>query len=410
MTTKNQYLWNLLGTIGSTAISILLLLLSSRLLIPAQADLFSIAYTIAQQLLIIGIFGVRPYQSTDVAEQHAFSDYFWTRLLTLSAMFLSLLAYLFWAKVPEEKFWVILLLTAVRGVDALSDVFQGYFQQHHRSDLAGKILSYRSLGLVLSFALVLSWSKNLIWSSASMLLVNLLLLAYDWQSFRLLAADKSFVYKGKQVKAIIFHCWPLFVNAFLINYIFSEPRLVIDKLLGEGQLEAGVQRNFSVLFMPTFALNLLFLILRPLLTQLAGYWQEQKTQRFYQILTKICLMLVALEALLLVLGYAIGTSVLSFVFGLELTALRLPLFILLVGGGLNLFASLIDNIMVIYRGQKYLIVANIVTFIAAKILTAPLIQSQGLLGAAISFCLTMMIYFLTSLVIYWLVVRQRRKC
>lgn len=411
MKEKQQYIWNALGTLASTAVSILLLMISSRLLPSVEADLFSISYTIAQQLLIIGIFGVRPYQSTDVHKEHSFQDYFYTRLITIMLMLLVLLVYLvFTGNFSSERTTVLILMTSFRLFDAFSDVFQGHFQQEQRSDLAGKILFYRSVWTVLVFTCALWLTRQLWLATGLILLVNAVLtVSLDKAYYQVLSGTRhQLVFCWSQIKSILLKCSPLFFNAFLINYIFSEPRLVIDRLLQMKLLNSGMQRDFSILFMPTFALNILFLMLRPLLTQLSTYWQDGNKSRFQEILRRVVLVLLGLEGLVLLLGYLLGIPVLGFIFGVDLSSYQLPLMILLVGGGCNLFASLIDNIMVIYRAQQYLILANMLTFLVTKLTTFILISKFGLLGASFSFLLAMAVYLLSSLLIYWLVRRQRR--
>lgn len=404
-----QYLWNIIGTLASTLVSIVLLMIASRFLNGSQADLFSIAYTIAQQLLIIGIFGVRPFQSTDVLEHYVFSDYVWTRFVTTVLMVACLLMYLLGAQYDHTKGMLIALVTLFRAIDSLSDVFQGRFQQQNRSDLAGKVLFYRSLVTITSFTLIILFTENLFIACLGMSLANVLLLGLDLTYLKNLG-DGPFLkqFSLKSMSGILRQCLPLFVNAFLINYIFSEPRLVIDQLLSQGKLGEGLQRDFSILFMPTFALNLLFLMLRPLLTQLSTYWQSGQKAQFRNILQRVVFCLLFLQGLVLALGYSFGLPVLGAVFGVDLSAYQWPLFILLVGGGLNLFSALLDNLMVIYRGQKYLVIANLVTFVFAKLLTSSMISQHGMMGAAWSFTMSMFVYFVSSLMIYWFVNFKRR--
>lgn len=405
---NKQYFWNILGTLTSTAVSVLLLMIASRLLDAPKADLFSISFTVAQQLLVIALFGVRPYQSTDVSEKHQFGDYFYARLMTIALMIVAMFAYLLWTKADENRFLVITLLTLFRGVEALSDVFQGYFQQHHRSDLAGKILFYRSLVTILGFAVILWYSNNLVLACLGILIANILLtffLDYRYLSKKIFL-ELKLAFNWMQVKHVLLFCFSIFINTFLINYVFNEPRLVIDRLLILRQLENGLQRDFNVLFMPTFVLNLILLILRPLLTELADDWQKQRKKRFNTVLRKIALFLLGLEIVVLIMGYFLGIPVLSLIFGLDLSDYQIPLFVLLLGAGFNLFSILIDNILVIKRRQHYLIIANIIAFVSIKLLAFPLIKQYSLLGAAISFLLTMFIYFLSSVIIYMFVSKK----
>ena len=62
-----------------------------------------------------------------------------------------------------------------RAIDAYSDVFQGYFQQQNRSDLAGKVQFYRSWICIIVFGFSLLLTKSLMISSIVICLINLIL-------------------------------------------------------------------------------------------------------------------------------------------------------------------------------------------------------------------------------------------
>ncbi|HEM5335274.1 TPA: lipopolysaccharide biosynthesis protein, partial [Streptococcus suis] len=194
--------------------------------------------------------------------------------------------------------------------------------------------------------------------------------------------------------------FPLFFNGFLINYIFSEPKLAIDELLEVGKGFEGMQRDFNVLFMPTFVLNLLFIVLRPLLTQLSLYWTNKEYVKFNMQIKRITLALLGLEFIVLLGGYVIGLPILGLVFGVNLLNYKMVFMILLLGGLFNLFATLIDNIMTIYRKQRLLVIANIVAFVISKLITTNLVNKYGLVGASVSFLISMVAFFSLSFIIY----------
>lgn len=162
---KENYIWNMLGTISSSLISVILLLLASRLLDSQNSDIFSIAYALSQQFFILGYFQIRNMQSTDVQERHSFVSYHNTRIVTVIMMLLTSLGYIFVQGYSFYKAVIILLLVLYRAIDAYSDVFQGYFQQQNRSDLAGKVQFYRSWISILVFGLSLILAKSLMISS-----------------------------------------------------------------------------------------------------------------------------------------------------------------------------------------------------------------------------------------------------
>ncbi|NRG67927.1 lipopolysaccharide biosynthesis protein [Streptococcus suis] len=401
---NSQYIWNIVGTISSVLISTFLLLVATRLGTSQQADIFALAYTIAQQLYIIGIFGVRPFQSTDVKEEFLFQSYLSTRIVTIVLMNMSLVGILAIGGYSLEKLLIVLFVSLYRSCDAFSDVYQGFFQQQLRSDLAGKILFYRSVFSATIFVVVVVLSKSLLFSSISLFLCNFSLTflldfrIYKKQNFRTISWKDCL--QRIEIVQILKACFPLFFNGFLINYIFSEPKLAIDELLEVGKGFEGMQRDFNVLFMPTFVLNLLFIVLRPLLTQLSLYWTNKEYVKFNMQIKRITLVLLGLELIVLLGGYLIGLPILGLVFGVNLLSYKMEFMILLFGGLFNLFATLIDNIMTIYRKQRLLLIANIVAFVISKLITTNLVNKYGLAGASLSFLISMVAFFSLSFIIY----------
>ena len=107
-----------------------------------------------------------------------------------------------------------------------------------------------------------------------------------------------------------------------------------------------------------------------------------------------------LGTIIIGLGYLIGTEILGLVYGTSLIEYKVPFVILLGGGILNVLALVIDIVMTIYRKQTYLVIAYITTFIVAKFITMPFVKGEGIMGASLSFLISMIIFFSTSLLIY----------
>ena len=123
---------------GSSAIFMMIV---SRLSSAKMADTFSLAYGIAGILVVFGLFQVRTYQGTDVTFKHEFTSYAIARVISIVVMLLSLFPYLLLVHFDFSDFSklaVVLLYVFFRMCEAISDLFQGLFQQHERLDIAGK--------------------------------------------------------------------------------------------------------------------------------------------------------------------------------------------------------------------------------------------------------------------------------
>ena len=414
VSTKQNYVWNLFGTASSSLISVILLLFASRLLDSHNSDIFSIAYALGQQFFVLGYFQIRNMQSTDIQEKYSFRSYHNTRIVTIIMMIIASVGYVFIQGYDFYKSAIILLLVLYRAIDAYSDVFQGYFQQKNRSDLAGKVPFYRSWIFIIVFGFSLLLTKSLMISSIVICLINLLLtVILDYRiSIRNFntSFSPSLVKDLSSIFSILREAFPLFLNGFLITYVYNEAKIDIDLLLTQGHFSNGIQRDFNVLFMPVFVLSLLFFILRPLTTQLSIYWYEQKYELFFKQIRLLFVVMTALGVIIIGLGYLIGTEILGLVYGTSLVEYKVPFAILLAGGILNVLALVIDIVMTIFRKQAYLVIAYIATFIVAKFITIPFVKGEGILGASLSFFISMIIFFSTSIIIYiWVNNNDKRK-
>ena len=402
------YFWNLLGNLAAAGSSVLYLMMVSRLTSADTADTFSLANGIAAIWVVIGLFQVRTFQGTDINERYSFTGYALARFLSILLMLVSLYPYLWISGFELRKtldFWAMTLFVLYRMCDAVSDLFQGLFQQHERLDIAGKSMTIRYTLSVLSLLVGLLLSHSLIFALGLLFLVNLAVIClYDWPQSRAFAKiswdKKGISYHFKEAMAILAACFPLFMSGFLLAYIFNEPKQVIAVGLEQGWLAEGSQRDFSILFMPTFFMSLFILILRPLVTNLAIVWSKQDYLAFQQTSRKLFLLLFLGGGLLTIPAYLIGIPILSLVFGVDLSGQELALAVLVLAGVFYSVSVTIGDLMTIFREQKRLFVIFILIFLTSKTVTFPFIKNSGLLGAGLSFLLVMLTYMLGSFIIY----------
>lgn len=264
------FFWNILGSLSSAAVSVILLFIVTRILSSESADLYSFSYAIANLLVIVAGFQVRDFQATDIKEKYSFDAYLTTRFLTNILMILILLGYLILNSSTHENFWIIFWVSFFRVSEALSDVFQGLFQQKERLDIAGQSLFFRNIISTISFAVLLFFSKNLLLSIVFQTLTSfIVVLFFDFPKSKLFHRINISTVKLKDIYSILKDCLPLFINAFLLVSIYNQPKYALNDIFNRGLIEAGVQRDFSILFTPIFAMNLMIVFLRPMVTQLA---------------------------------------------------------------------------------------------------------------------------------------------
>lgn len=417
VSTEKIYLWNLIGNLAFSGSSVLFTLIVTRLTSPIEADSFSLAYGIAAILVVVGMFQVRSYQATDVSFRHSFTSYFLARCISLTLMVLVFFPYLSISKIDlneREKVAIIALYVLFRMCEAISDLFQGLFQQHERLDIAGKSMTIRYTFSTIFLFILLYTTKSLVSSLTLLVVLNsLFVMGYDFvkaRSFERIDFS-SIEFKSLLVDAcsILKNCIPLFISGFLLAYIFNEPRIAIDMEIRLGHLIEGTQRDYNILFMPVFFMSLFILILRPLTTQLAIFWKDKEYKRFDGIIVKLLVIILGLGFVLTLVAYFIGTPILSVVFGLDLNRYKETLAILVFSGILYSIGIVFGDVMTVLRRQSYLLPVYLLMFVASKLTNLQFVQRSGLFGASLSFLLVMVVYFIGSIVSYWIARRLERK-
>lgn len=146
--------------------SVIVLMMVTRSLDNESADIFSIAWSISQLMYTIGTFQIRTYQATDITEKFNFKQYLEFRLLTILFMMISSILYVNIKQYDIYKSAIVIIICLYKAIDALADVYEGWFQQKERLDLAGKAVVWKIVIGVISFGGALYISGNLLVSCA----------------------------------------------------------------------------------------------------------------------------------------------------------------------------------------------------------------------------------------------------
>ena len=402
---RSIYIWNITGSIANALLSVVALMIVTRILDDRQADIFSIAWTISQLMATVGTFQIRMYQATDVTGVFRFRQYLIYRMITIGIMMISSYAYVMIRGYSGEKAVVVLLMCIFRAVDSLSDVYEGWFQQKERLDLSGKALTYRIVVAVLGFGVVLFTTRNLILSGAVLVVVYVVcFFVYDIRYHYGVEAFRETAQKDKAglswVVKMTIEGFPLFINAFLMMSIMNAPKMVLDVAIEQGSLAQGLQTVFNIIFMPASFLNLAYIVFRPLITKMAIVWNIGKAKEFLKILMKIMISLFGIGILLLIGSALLGIPILSIVYAVDLKDYKMELLIIIVGGCMYTFAAVLDNAMVVIRKQYILILAYVFTYIYIKFAAEMMTGRWGILGASLSYASAMAVFLIITAVMF----------
>lgn len=378
-------IWNTLGSTMYGANSFIMLALVSRIGTVEQAGYFGIAFTTAQILYIVGLFGVNNYQMTDYQEKYSFSDYARIKVFSCILMIIGCASFCLFLHFTGEKLVYVCILTVLMMLNAIGELYQSLFFQKNRLDLSGSALFYRTSWSLLAFVLVLIIKQNILFALIVQIVVNLFITTYyaikispEFQTYNKLEDKKNNVW------SLAVECIPLFISMFLMNIIINASKYGIEVLSTD-----TVQGYYNMIFMPAQVINLCSqFIFKPLLNRYATLLSEAKIREFLKLLLKQVLLVLLLTAICCVAAYCLGTSILGILYKKDISFLRIPLTLVVFGGGIFAICQLFYYILVILRWQKYILVNYCVAFILTIGITTVLISNFEIIGATVAFIVT----------------------
>ncbi len=411
---KAVYMWNITGSMANAMLSMIVLMIVTRTVDNRQADIFSIAWTISQLMATIGTYQIRNYQATDVKGIFKFRQYLQFRFITLGCMLVCSAVYIAVRNYDIYKALIVFIVCIFRAVDSLADVYEGWFQQKERLDLSGKALTYRVVAAMISFTAALVMTRNLMLSC--IVLTVAYIICFFCFNIRYFINVPSLCEKKEEGHAngwilkMAVAGFPLFLNGYIMMDITNTPKMAIDTAISNGIMSNGDQTVFTVLFMPASILTLAYIVFRPLLTKLALVWMQGKPGEFLRILGGIIACLMGVAALGLLAGSILGLPVLSLVYALDLDGYRSHLLIIILGGCVYTFSSVLDNALVVIRKQYILIVSYVMTWIYIKAAAGFFVNSERMLGASLLYLTAMLLFLLITFIIFVVCfIREKKK-
>ena len=387
-----DYLWNTAASLMSSLAVVIMGVAIMRSgatdsFARAQYGLFTLALAIGQQYQTVGLYEVRTFHVTDVRRRFDFGTYLSTRLLTCLVM-VGLIAYHSWTastKDPYPAFTVLAAMALLRIFDAFEDVYYSEFQRAGRLDIAGKACFLRIFTTTFLWSGLYWFTQDLLTSTLITFAVTcvVLVVAYGLPARGVFPLLPSFNLRG--IAGILWECLPLFLAAFLNQYLANAPRFAIHAALGDEEL--GV---FAIIYMPAVAINMLSLfVFRPLLTRMALRWAEGKRDEFFAIVRKGLLTTAGAFVIVAAVTYVIGSPLLTLVFGTDVSGYVAELMVLVLAGALNAASVILYYALATMRRLHAVLAVFAVTGATAYLIAPALTRSYAMMGASLAYAATM---------------------
>lgn len=381
---KSAFLWTVTSGLVYSLTSLIFLVVVSNVLGDIQSNIYSIGMMVAQQMLTVGRFSVRNFQVSDVKDKYSFGEYLSFRIITCSLTILITAGWILLGGYKGAEAIVIWAFTVHRISESFSDLFEGLYQQKMRLDVSGKSQLIKNIVMLVTFCGLVLLTRNLVFSAVFLAVESVVLFIVI--DFPLVGHFAKFevCFKLKSMWQIGVACFALFLSSFINAYINNSPKYAIEDYKGEGS-DIGVGR-FSMLFMPTFAVELLAgFTLRTWLAKMAVYHADGDKKSFRKLIWQQLGVISIVTIVSMVFMYFCGGFFLSLIYGTDLSGYELVNALLMLSGGLVAVYSLFENVVIIYRKQHFSIVINIVSTAVAAILVPIMTNGGFILGATVGF-------------------------
>lgn len=379
---RSAYLWNTAGSMLNAFQSVFMLMVITRTCDLVTAGVFTLAYANANLFLTLGGFGMRNFQASDVAPKFGFRAFGMSRVLTCIAMVACSWLWLAWASVANGYGWdktlAVALMTLMKGVDAVEDVFDGSYQQQSRLDVAGRLLTFRTGTTIVVFCLMIAVTRSLVVATAVGFVWTIVFLVVGVMLIRR-ACHLPGASRGAAVSPwpLLAECVPLFLSAFLLYYVGSAPKYAIDATM----LDAD-QAIYGFIAMPVFVVGLLAqFVYAPLVQPLSERWSAGDATGFRGAFGKQVGIIAGITLACVAAAAVAGPPVLGWLYACDLDRWRVQLCALVTGGGLLALASLFTMGMTIMRAQRRLVIGYVVVAVVALAASGPLVRLWGIDGA-----------------------------
>lgn len=366
------------------------------------SGIFTIGFSNATLFLMIGKYGMRDYQVSDINEKFSFYDYRSAKYFTTFLMIIASLCYTAYASVNNSyslyKTIAMILICLLKTHDAVEDVYYCHYLKNKRLDIAGKLMFTRLSLVTVAFSIAVFICKNLVISLIVANVVSVLLLVFfityifpksgvkdcDLKMFsNRRSGSVTADFPKAKIKDILAVGFPLFLGVFLAYYVTAASKIAVDS-----QMNDDVMAVYGFLTMPLFVISLMnTIIFTPQMLGVVNSWEKRDLKAFFKSMWRQILIIALLTITCIAGAWLLGVPVLSFVFNTDLSPYKTELLILLVGGGLLALSEFLVIMATLIRFQKATAIGYIIGGISAFVVSTPMVKHYGIRGAANSYVL-----------------------
>lgn len=401
---KKNFLYNAVGSTVNASISLIFMIIVTRINGTDKAGIFTFAFSTSCLLQVIGLFAGRAYQVTETNKNYKNKVFVYNRIISCILMFVASVLFVVIRGYNFYKCSIIVLLIMYKMVEAFSEVLYGIIQKNDELYKVGISLFLKGILSVASFLILDVFTKNIELSILSIILVNILIIIfYDFKNAEIINILKEKI-NNKFVFLIFKFGFFTFLLTILTQYIINASKYAID-----GNMSNESQTIFGIILMPATLVILCgqFLI-HPFLNKLTQLLKEKRYNEFKNIVCKLVVAIFIFGIIIDIIAYLIGIPFLELIYGISLKKYKIDLIIIITGAVFFGMSYIFSNALIATRNTFIQALIFIITSLFALVASNLLVSKQGIYGASISYMLSMLL-LLVLFIISFLFVSKRKE-
>lgn len=385
MTNKKNIVWNIIGSTANAFTSLIFTIIVTRINGVFDAGVFTYCFATSCLFYMIASYSGRTFQVTDISNKFSDTDYIFHRIITCIIMILFTLLFCFYKKYDNFKSLILFLLALYKCIEAFSESLYGVIQKNNMLYKVGISMFLKASLSVIMFLIIDMFSKNLLLSSISILLINIIfLIFYDFKNLYHIKFLKTKL-NLSIIKKMFIVGFSTFILLFLGNYLINTSRYAIDDLL-----TSDFQTIFGVIIMPATFMGLLGqYIIQPFLVSISEFIKKQEYKKLKDIICKLILFILGIGSFVVIVAYFLEVPVLEIVYGLELSEYLTEMIIVIIGSIFYGLSFILSSILIAMRKTKIQVVIYSIFSVLSTIMAYILVKEYGIFGSCINYFITM---------------------
>lgn len=402
---KKNIVWNTIGVLTISSTSLLYTLILTHFCNLKDVGIFSFAFSFACMMITLASFGGRTIHITDSNNNNSNISYIITKYITVLITFLIVLIYITIKSYSITKTTLIIILCLFKFFEEISDVYYGVLQKENYLYKVGIFQTVKSIINIILFTLIIVFSKNIILSSSSILIVNILFALIIERHAAKTANNWKFELKIKEIKNILYQNFYVCFFTFLTSYIISSPKYAIDKYLID-----DMQAIFNIILMPaTFIYLLAGFILSPFMVEISKEIEKKEYDKSKKRVIKIISIILLLGIISLIGCYYCGIPILNIIYGIDLTAYKFGFLIIILGSIMYSISVAISTILIAYRELKIQTIISLVLSILSYLICNILVKKLSITGGCYAYLIVVSLRALIYIILFLNVIKKRKR-